>query len=95
MRVTIAELQQATNIVFKHLQDSGVNDFELSEDLYWDIPYDQIHDMTTEPTNLIIGQLFDDLEAIRSIVKGEKEPIAYDLVYLSAILRTIGDTVVS
>lgn len=91
MRVNIMELRAACERVIEHLSATGQESFELDVDYYWSIPADGCYDVTVAPSNLTIGQISDDWDGLQRIAAGKDEPVGYDLVRLSAVLRAVGD----
>lgn len=59
-------------------------------DYYWSIDRDERYDPYNDPTHLTLGQLTDDLEEIKKLANGEAEPVAQDLVKISALLAALG-----
>jgi hypothetical protein len=94
MQVTTDELRRACEVLLSHLEKSGHSSIDISTDYYWNVPQGQRHDPYQQPTELDMGQLSDDWSDLRAILNGSKEPMAYALVWLSSILRSVGETVV-
>ena len=94
MNVKLAELQAIVDRLFAHLEETGRKDFEVPEDYYWSIEKDEIYDPLKDPKNLTMGQLSDDWDELKAILEGDNPPIGYALVWLSAILRVIGEKAV-
>jgi hypothetical protein len=95
MRVTLPELRAITQRLFDHLEAQGTKVVELPADYYWDISKAGRYDPYQRPSELNLGQLTDDWRELTMILEGDKEPIAYALVWLAAILRAVGEEVVS
>ena len=95
MTVTVDELRRFSDALFRHLESKGVGSVALDQDYYWSIPSEHLYDPTTEPTKLEMGQLTEDLEELRQIERGERPPVSYGLVWLSSILRCIGEKYIS
>lgn len=95
MRIPLAQLRQVTNQLYDHLEAQGHSSVEIPHDYYWEIPKEQRCDVYRDPAGLTMGQTSDDWEELRKILTGESEPIAYALVWLAALLREIGEEVVS
>jgi len=91
MRITTENLRQATLLLLEHLESTGQKEFIIEEDFYWNIPKDARYDPYKEPQELTLGQLSDDWAEIKSIVDGSREPVGYSLVWLSTLLRRIGE----
>jgi hypothetical protein len=91
MRVTTKELREATLLLLKHLDDTGQTEFEIDEDCYWSVPQDGLYDPYNTPNNLTLGQLSHDWEEVRSLVQGKREPLAYVMVWLAAVMRRVGE----
>ena len=95
MRVTIKELRRFANLLFDHLETSGQTEVEIDKDYYWFIPDDAVHSVYQEPSKFTVGQLSQDMEALRDIEAGKRPPIGYAFTWLSALLRFVGSKVIS
>ena len=91
MIVKTSELRAIADRILAYFEETGRTEFEIPEDYYWSIPTDQLYDIENNPEGLTIGQLSDDWNEIKSILKNESPPIGYAAVWLSAILRAIGE----
>ncbi|CAA9340928.1 MAG: hypothetical protein AVDCRST_MAG68-3041 [uncultured Gemmatimonadetes bacterium] len=94
MHVSVAELRESCELLLTHLEQSGSASVELTSDLYWNVPQDQRYQAYEEPKSLDMGQLSQDWAEVQAIVRGEKEPLGYALVWLSSILRAVGEKTV-
>jgi len=95
MKVSVVELREVANLLFDHLECSGHAEIEVDADFYWSVPPDKTYSVYEEPVGLTIGQLSDDARELNAIRTGAKQPIAYALVWLSALLRFVGARIVS
>ncbi|MFZ6028555.1 MAG: hypothetical protein ACOYYS_12635 [Chloroflexota bacterium] len=93
MRIDVKELQAITNILYDHLESLEIRHVDISDDYYWNINGKKIYDPYQSPTNLDMGQLTDNWQELQKLLKGEREPIAYEFVWLAALLRAIGEKV--
>ncbi len=87
----IKTIRLATDRILSHLENSGVSEVELEKDLYWHLDSNEIYEPTCEPKTFTLGQLSDDLENIEEISSGKKDALGFDLVWLSALLRYVGE----
>ncbi len=94
MTLSIAELRQVANRLIDYVEANGTTEIPLRADYYWVIPREQRIDATKEPATFTLGQLSDDVRELRRILQSETEPIAYALVWLSSVLREVGETVI-
>ena len=94
MKINLKLLQKTTNDLFQHLDDLNINEVEIKEDFYWNIPREHKYNPYKEPENLDVGQLQNDWDEILKISSKESEPITYALVWLSSLLRIIGEQIV-
>lgn len=92
MKLTTAELREIFDAIMRHLEASGSRTVAIEEDYYWVVPEEQRYDMEKDPESFSIGQLSEDIENLRGILDGRKRPLAYDLVWFSAILTRVGET---
>lgn len=91
MKIDISVLDNASQKIFQLLNEQKIESVEINEDLYWNISKDEIYNPYSDPKDLDLGQLSDDLLKITNISSGESEPIGYALVWLSSIYRIIGE----
>jgi hypothetical protein len=94
MEITISELRKINLQLLDHLEICGHNVIEVDSDFYWTIKKEELYDPYKEPEALALGQLYDEYGFLKKIVDGENEPTAYALVWLSAVLRYIGEKIV-
>jgi hypothetical protein len=92
MKVTVSELRQVTNVLLRHLEETGHGEVELDADFYWNIPKERLYDPYVQPAKLTLGQLSDEWNELTRIAQGNVDPLNYDLVRLAAVLRWIGET---
>ena len=91
MKVSTDELRSAALVLLRHLDESGQKEFEIAEDFYWDVPAEKRYSPYDEPKELTIGQLSDDWSEVARMAGGNREPVAYGLVWLAAVLRRVGE----
>ncbi len=96
MRIGIEEMKQAAVLLLDQVLAGGTTAVELDVDYYWDLEPTDRYDLSKipEPSQLTVGQLVDDWQEIGKVLTGESDPLAYHLVWLSTILRHVGETVV-
>lgn len=97
MEIDITELKRIADKLFEHLQETGHQAVSVDHDYYWDVTQDTRYNPYLEPTDLTLGlgQITNDLCELRRIGDGKAEPISYALVWLSAVIRAIGEKVVA
>lgn len=91
MTVDVETLQEALDIVFKHLKQNDVKAVEIEEDFYWNIPSATVYDPLNTPTDMELGQLSDDWSRLQLIAQDESVAVGYSLVWAASILRRIGE----
>jgi hypothetical protein len=93
MKYKIEQLRTISNIIFDHLLASNISCIELPQDYYWWISKEDLYDPINEPKDMSVGQLSDDWSELQKILESQNV-VGYSLVWLSAILRAIGEEVV-
>ena len=78
-------------MLFDYLERSGRTELEISEDYYWFIGKEEAYDPLEDSAELMIGQLSEDWGRLKAILEDENPPIGYSLVWLSSILRIVGE----
>lgn len=91
MRIKISDVRNVTNKLFDYLEEAGHHIVEIDMDYYWEVEEEQRYVPMDEPTLYSVGQLTDDWSEISKILDGQDDPIGYALVWLSSILRVIGE----
>jgi len=92
MTVEASELRRIFTLLLSHIEDCGSAQFNIADDFYWDIPRPDRYNPYEEPHDLNLGQLSDDWANLQRIANGESVPIGYGLVWLSSILRAVGES---
>jgi hypothetical protein len=91
MEISIADLRSACNLLLSHVEQNGCGTIRLINDFYWNVSQEQRYQPYVEPNALDLGQLSDDWAELKAILEGQKEPVGYALVWLSSVLRAIGE----
>jgi len=97
MRIELRKLRAAAEMLFTHCEEMGYESVEIPHDYYWMVMEPECYDPYTTPTKeagLGLGQLSDDWSEMEDMLRGEDEPIGYGLVWLSALLRAVGEQVI-
>jgi hypothetical protein len=94
MKIPISELRRINLQLLDHLENCGHSLIEVDVDFYWTIKKEELYDPYKKPEALGLGQLYDEYEFLKNIIEGKSEPTAYALVWLSAVLRYIGEKIV-
>jgi len=89
LRVKIADLRSSLDRALCAAEDLLGEEVALPADYYWHLPVDAAFDMTTEPRELTVGQLSDDVEALLY----ERDPVPqenwHELSHLIGVLRAL------
>jgi hypothetical protein len=94
LRIPVAELRRAAEVLFDHLQEVQGDVVELPDRMFWSVPAEVRYDVYEQPGDLTIGQLGDSLERLSSVVKSDDDALSYGLVWLADIARAIGEQTV-
>ncbi|NGX30565.1 MAG: hypothetical protein KR126chlam4_01405 [Candidatus Anoxychlamydiales bacterium] len=95
MKIDINELEKITKKLFSHLKKEGISNFIIDKDFYWNIAEKERYNPYQNPSNFNLGQLFDDWDNLLKINKNKSEPISYAFVWLSSILKWMGENIVA
>lgn len=91
MLLDLADIRNTTLFLFDFLERNGITQVEIKDDYYWHIPRDIRYDPLTEIESCTLGQLTDDITELSNIVTGKREATTYAFVWLSNVLRYIGE----
>jgi len=92
MKIETKELRRIFNVLLDHLESAGQDSFDPPWDFYWEVAKDDLYNPYSEPGQLSLGQLADDWGELVKIVNQDMPPVGYALVWLSAILRAVGES---
>jgi hypothetical protein len=90
MKITTKDLRDIFQVLSEHLDGTDQSTTEVPWDFYWDISADELYDPYLEPKDLSLGQLSDDWADLLKISSGEMPAVGYALVWLSSVLRAVG-----
>lgn len=91
MQINTEDLRKIFSILIDHVDDLHGQTVVLNAEYYWHISEDERFNMELTPSSLDIGKLTEDWERLNDIRLAKHEPIGYAFVWLSEILRTIGE----
>jgi len=91
MKITVAELRVLCDKLFSHLDANGKTSIDIEQDYYWFVPAELRYSPYQEPKTLTLGQLTDDWRELSKIIDDQVDPVNYALVWLSSVLRIIGE----
>ena len=69
MRVKLETLEKVAHLIFEHMRDLEVEEVEIDNDYYWNIPFEQKYDRYEPPTDLDLGQLSEDWRDIINVAE--------------------------
>ena len=81
--VRISDIRHALGRALDAIETLLGPEVALHSDYYWHLPVDAAFDVNTEPLTLTMGQLSDDLEAVRDPSDGVSENVWHDLLHLA------------
>ena len=91
MKIQTSEIRAIVETLCQYLEETKRHEIETEQDYYWQIPRSDLYDPTKDPTDFTLGQLTDDWSELQRIAKDTSPPIGFAFVWLSSILRIIGE----
>lgn len=94
-KVDMKTLEECFLKIMNYYKENENTEFYLEDDYYWDVDLEKRYDPSANLVegDISLGQLYHDIEVVEEVAKG-KEPIGYDLVWLSSILRYVGEKII-
>lgn len=89
--IDIAHLRKSVDQIFAHIQDSGLSQIELTEQYYWLVDPGKKYEMNSEPTDLVVGDLVSDLDAVNNLAPSTSDTLAYNLTLIGPLLIYVGE----
>jgi hypothetical protein len=93
MSIKLNELKVCMNKIISYIEKSCADEIDPKQEMYWYIPPEACYDPYKDPSikDLTLGQISFDIDELKKIATGEAEVTAYHLIWLSTVLRAIGD----
>ncbi|MGW2092641.1 hypothetical protein [Promicromonospora sukumoe] len=86
----IAELRAAIELALDAFVTEHGDQVPLEHDHYWHLPVDAAFDLRSEPRELSVGQVSDDLDEIRGFVaEADASPAWHALSHVIGLLRLL------
>lgn len=89
--IEIRKLKEAINLLLDHVIDSGSDSIALEEQFYWKVSDSEKYKMNNEPTQVAVGDLFDDLDFVERVLHNKDNIVAYTLTEVAPILAYVGE----
>ena len=94
LKIDVAELRTVINRILDHIEyDLGKREVILKQDAYWDVPDDVRYNFTSDPSGYAVGQLSDDWDFLKSILKDKDQAVSLMLIHVAPILLCLGEEV--
>jgi len=94
IRVPVALLRRASELLLQHLESVEGEAVLLDKDYFWEIAQEQLYDVYNEPTTFTVGQLSECLEHVEQLVEDPSRATSFALVWLAELLKSAGQTVI-
>lgn len=97
--IPVDDLRRAVDLVLRHVEASAGPTVALTDDLFWSVPADALHDIGTgtPPGDLTIGQLSESWGHVADLLaqrgEGRGQAVGHHLVWLADVMRAIGHDV--
>ncbi|OKI16668.1 hypothetical protein [Streptomyces sp. CB03911] len=89
-QIPLDQLRHAFELALRHVEASAGGTVALEHDYFWSVPGDELHDVPDEPGALTIGQLSQSWQHLQDLLADPDRAVGHHLVWLSDLLRAIG-----
>ncbi len=92
LTIRVDDLRRATNRIFAAVERNVGESIELDEDYYWHLDVEDAYKMSAVPTINLVGQVTDDVAALKAFVASDDDGIDsvwHELNHLIGVLRVI------
>ena len=95
MKININDLKKISELLLDYIKKNNSDYVEIKHDYYWFLDKEELYNPYDKPnqSELTLGQLSTDWENLEKILRSEDDPVGYALVWLSSILRYLGDEI--
>jgi len=92
--INLGDLQTTVNAIFNHLMsDLKVDEVELTEDYYWEIPESSLYAVQDDIEPPTVGSLVDDLAFLRPLLTDKGQAVSLMLLHVAPLLRYLATKV--
>lgn len=92
MVIDMKFLELVTQKLRDYFHESNIKELNINKEFYWSIYENEKYDNYKEPSNFTVGQISENIENLREIVEGKREPTIFALKWLGEILIATGET---
>jgi hypothetical protein len=90
LTIRVEEIRAALGRVLDVVEDGHGPDLVLANDYYWSVPVRAAFDMTQQDPELTVGQISEDIDAIRELGRAtEVTSPWHELTHLVGVLRAV------
>ncbi|CAN5649332.1 hypothetical protein BH10ACT8_BH10ACT8_09620 [soil metagenome] len=90
LTIRVDEIRAALGRVLDVVQDRHGPDLVLADDYYWSVPVAAAFDMTRPDPKLTVGQISEDIDAVRELGRASEVVSAWhELAHLVGVLRAV------
>lgn len=90
MQISIEQLREAIDLLLLKIKESKGDIIEIENDYYWVIDEAELYDPYSEPKEMGLGQLSDDIMELKKLLKSPDDSIIfYHLKIVSEILKAL------
>jgi hypothetical protein len=88
--IDIRVLRELTTRIFSFIEnDLKVETITLEHNLYWDIPAEALHELGSQPSQLDVGSLHDDIQFVLSAYRAPDQAVPLTLIHVAPLLKAI------
>ena len=89
--IDLVKLKESLNVLLDHVIDSGISSIALEQQYYWQVDAKDRFDLKKKPADLVVGDLFDELDFVERVLLKKQSTVAYTLTELAPILEYVGE----
>jgi len=89
--IDIRKLKEVINLLLDHVVDKGFDSIALEEQFYWKVSDSEKYRVNNEPTELSVGDLFDDLDFVERVLHNKDNIVSYTLTEVASVLAYVGE----
>jgi hypothetical protein len=91
-RIQLLEIRELCDRTLAALEQAVDGDLDLHIDYFWSIPRAERYNVYSQPSELTVGQVSEELENLRRLAEqGDASFVPQSLRWLGSILTAIGD----
>lgn len=94
-QIPAERIKNVLELLLRHVTERSGEVIAVQVEEFWSVPSDEVYDIYNTPQQLVIGTISESWHRLEEMLNDDSKVLGYGLVWLSQVLRAIGDDFVA